>query len=137
MKNNYDKVKLIFNWIDRNIKRDNIELYEPFLVLKEKRGDCQGISNLFLAMCSSLNIPARAAVGVIIREFKKGVFKYAFHQWTEIKLDGQWVFIDPTFNTWGIGLNYIKFFDLEKQIDLLKLIPYTEKLKINIIGEEK
>jgi hypothetical protein len=137
IKNNYDKVKLTLNWIDRNIKRDNIELYEPFLVLKEKRGDCQGISNLFLAMCSSLNIPGRAAVGVIIQEFKKGIFKYAFHQWTEIKLDGQWIFIDPTFNTWGIGLNYIKFFNLEKQIDLLKLISYIEKLKINIIREEK
>jgi hypothetical protein len=136
-KNNDDKVKLILNWIDRNIKRDSIELFEPFLVLKEKRGECQGISNLFLAMCSSLNIPARAAVGIIIQEFQKGIFTYAFHQWAEIKLNDQWISIDPTFNTWGIGLHYIKFLNLEKRIDLLRLLSYIEKLKVKIIMEEK
>ncbi len=131
-----EKIEKIMEWIKENINPLDNGSFEPEIVLKSKKGDCQGISNLFLTMCSALKIPGRAVIGVIILNQNKNYF-YSFHQWVEVWEEDHWVPYDPTFGLRGIGLNYIKLLNLEKKLDLLKLINVLKNLKIEIIEEEQ
>jgi transglutaminase-like putative cysteine protease len=79
-------------------------------------------------MCSSLNIPARAVVGLIIHK-QNGKYFYSFHQWVELLEGSYWIPYYPTFGTRGVGLNYIKLIEVEKKIDFLKLL---NALNINL-----
>ncbi len=86
-KNNTEKYSTIFKWVTANIK------YKPadnraYTVFKERKGICQGFSNLFKIMLLTQNIPALITNGTYV-----GV---GGHAWTYVYLDGQWVVSDPT-----------------------------------------
>lgn len=130
------KIEKILEWIKENIKPTDDGPFEPDLVLKHRKGDCQGISNLFLAMCSALNIFGRAVAGIVIFHQDEKYF-YSFHQWVELWEEDYWIPYDPTFGFTGIGLNYIKLLNLEKRIDLLKMASALKCLKVEIIEEEQ
>ncbi|MCM8804423.1 MAG: transglutaminase-like domain-containing protein [Candidatus Omnitrophica bacterium] len=126
-----EKIQRIIGWIKWNIKPSQEENFEPEIVLNKKKADCQGITNLFLAMCSVLNIPGRRVVGIVLNK-QKNNFVYSFHQWVELCLNGNWVPLDPTIGSTEVGLNYIKLANIERNIDYLKLISALN-LKLEII----
>lgn len=130
--NNHQKIQKILSWIRGNISLSNAELIEPHLVLKEKRGECQGISNLFLAMCSGIKIKGRVAIGLVIINLNNS-YTYAFHQWVELWEGDGWTPYDPTAGKRGIGLNFIKLFDLKKKADVLKLTAFLKIHKVEIL----
>jgi transglutaminase-like putative cysteine protease len=59
--------------------------------LRERRGDCGGLSALFVALCRTAGIPARTVAG-----FGKGSDNW--HVWAEFHVHGAgWIPVDPAF----------------------------------------
>jgi len=132
IKNPIGKLEKIMDWINKNITREKIEISESYKVLEKRRGECQGISNLFLAMCESIKIPSRIVVGIIIYK-EDSSYKYCFHQWVEVWNKKYWIPYDPTFNSRKIDYKYIKLLNLKKRIDLIKIISFLETLEVKIV----
>ena len=81
------------------------EIYRASSVLKAGRAYCVGKAALFAALCRAGGIPARVAFADVtnhlsserLRE-KMGTNYFAWHGFTEVRLDGRWVKASPTFN---------------------------------------
>jgi transglutaminase-like putative cysteine protease len=113
-KSNYQRTKLIYRYIAKNMNYD-VEKFEQNSFswddsdeksLKLKRGVCQDYVFLTLSLLRSLDIPAR---------FVEGVANNQNHAWVEVKVNGDWLVMDPT---WGSGYidpdkGFIKHYDGE------------------------
>jgi transglutaminase-like putative cysteine protease len=82
------------------------DIYRASSVLKAGRAYCVGKAALFAALCRAGGVPARVAFADVtnhlsserLRE-KMGTNYFAWHGFTEVRLDGRWVKASPTFNT--------------------------------------
>jgi hypothetical protein len=102
-----DKALALYDWIGKNIRYD-IAAYlakdlpdpSPAVVLASKLTVCEGYARLFLAMAHSVGLEA-----VMVPGHSRGFSpdenrSEPDHAWNAVKLDGQWVLLDPT---WGAG----------------------------------
>ncbi len=111
----FEAVKKISSWIYSNLNYD-IKYSKTVLpsdkVYENKKGTCDEFTNLFLAMCRSVGIPARYVAGITYS--KEG---WGYHAWAEVYLDDRWVPVDPTWNEigWidGTHIEFGKFIDGE------------------------
>ncbi len=55
----WDKIEAIYDWVRDHVEYKNGELKGAARALKDKTGDCEELSSLFIAMCRSQKIPAR------------------------------------------------------------------------------
>ena len=107
-----EKVRAYFVWICENIKYDiktfengkemdpekRKALNDPENVLKNRKGVCEGYSNLFVALCGEVNIKALKVAG--LSKNTAGKVSRGGHAWCMVRTDGQWGLTDPT---WGAG----------------------------------
>lgn len=95
--------KLLVNAVLRCVRWINAYLsYDPDYLekrqsaletLQTKRGSCEDINHLFNAICRSINIPARVAMGV-----SKGASNWERHVWSEV--------FDPQFGWFPVDVLY-------------------------------
>lgn len=103
--NPYEKVYAIYYWIALNLKYDydeyerilaghgsNCDLQNSSNVLYRKLGVCEGISNLFCALCKSANMSAVKIIGKTSPNATLG------HAWSAIQIEGKWYLIDATWD---------------------------------------
>ena len=98
-KNSKNKIKDISAFVYNQIsdKKIGMPLIPAASILKSKAGDCTEHTVLAISLLRSLNIPARAVVGLILSEDflgEKNVFVY--HMWAEVYENGQWILVDAT-----------------------------------------
>lgn len=94
-----EKALAIYQYVAQNIdydvnkfKTDAFEYDDSALkTLREKKGVCQDYSFLTIALLRSIDMEAR---------FVEGVAEGNRHAWVEVKVDGKWITMDPT---WGSG----------------------------------
>ncbi len=115
-KNDYEKVKAIYEFVAKHIEYDLEKLknndYEwtdgALKTLTTRKGVCQDFSFLTLALLRSIDLPAR---------FIEGEAGGQQHAWVEAWVDGRWISMDPT---WGAGVledgRFIKKYE-EKYFD--------------------
>ncbi len=109
-----DEFKAVFNmakWVTENVeyKLDQLttEVAQPASwVLKNKRGACDEMTSLFVAMARSQGIPARFVSGISFTEQADVVqtlgTEWAPHGWAEVYFPGVgWVSFDLTFDEYG------------------------------------
>lgn len=83
------------------------ELMTATEVLEKNAASCNGKSRLFVALCRSLDIPARVAGGLILNEERKKTS----HLWAEVKLNDQWVPFDPLNGYYAyLPANYLEIY---------------------------
>ncbi len=103
----FEAVTRISTWVFSNVEYDlsySGSIYSSSEVYDERRGTCDEFTNLFLAMCRSVGIPARYVAGIIYS--KEG---WGYHAWAEVYL-GKWVPVDPTWNEIGwLDATHIEF----------------------------
>lgn len=74
-----DRAKRIFRWIVQNIKYDpGQQALSAKVSLEEMKGNCGGISLLFVALCRSVGIPSRIVSGAWLIPNHEGP-----HMWSE------------------------------------------------------
>jgi transglutaminase-like putative cysteine protease len=109
----WDKARAIERWVHRNMQAFEFSqaMAPADSVAKTLSGDCTEYAMLSAAMCRAQGIPSRTAIGLVHAEGKDGKFYLAYHMWTEIYADGQWVSLDATLGMGGIGPGHVKISD--------------------------
>jgi len=89
----------LFNWVRDNIKYDLVSTLNVREILKNKATCCVGKTNLFVALCRAVGIPARYVMfkGNLKSPRKDIASNEAQHVVAEIYIDGKWILVDPAF----------------------------------------
>jgi len=128
-----DTAKKIFNWVSNNITSEAYSSYDrgALYARKERKGDCTEIAYLFVALCRSNKIPARAVGGYICPE--STILSAAeYHNWAEVYLNGSWQVADPQNNIFLKKQdNYIAM----RIIDNVKKNPMSNYHRFRFDGE--
>ncbi|MBM3200178.1 transglutaminase domain-containing protein [Candidatus Woesearchaeota archaeon] len=103
------------SWVKDNIKYDLNTLTEnadqkASWVFTNKRGVCDEITNLFISMLRSVNIPSRFVSGIVYSNLDNS---FGNHGWAEVYFPGYgWVPFDVTFGQYGwVDPTHIKMDD--------------------------
>lgn len=116
-----DLFKVTFNlaeWVEKNVNYELDSLtasasQKASWVLQNKRGVCDEMTSLFVAMCRSLGIPARFVSGVSYTTSDLFSEQWQPHGWAEVYFpEIGWVGFDITFGEYGyIDVTHIKLRD--------------------------
>ncbi len=90
----YAQVDAIRQWVKDNILFEyghSSTSTSAYDIVQNRKGVCRDLSHLCIALCRSLNIPARMAVGYL-HELKP----MDLHAWFEAYLGGKWFTFDAT-----------------------------------------
>jgi transglutaminase-like putative cysteine protease len=90
----YQMVEAIRKWVNLNIKYEynrSTSSTSALDTLESRHGVCRDISHLAIALCRSINIPARIVVGYLYQ-----LYPMDLHAWFEAYLEGQWYTFDAT-----------------------------------------
>ena len=94
-KSDYEKAKLLQNWINTNIKYEYSHVAisaEAYKVFTEKKGVCGGFANLYRELLNLAGIPAVVANGY----YNDPNYGYMPHAWNLVYVDGKWILADGT-----------------------------------------
>uniref|UniRef100_UPI000B2A072C transglutaminase-like domain-containing protein n=1 Tax=Methanobrevibacter arboriphilus TaxID=39441 RepID=UPI000B2A072C len=92
-KTRYYKANAIWNWVRKNIKYNENHHYSAFKTLTKKSGSCQGHSNLIVAMCRALGIPAKYESKF---RYNTKTNKHEAHVWALVYVNNKWYVADGT-----------------------------------------
>ena len=94
---NYEKVKLIFDWIGDYTEYETGDRDQDIRsVFIDAKSVCAGFANSFQYICNKLNIPCACVTGWAERDYIEDGNEY--HEWNIVKIDGKTYWVDPT---WG------------------------------------
>jgi len=92
-------------------------------VAKTRTGDCTEYAMLTAAMCRAQGVPSRTAIGLVYVDRLLGQpAGLAFHMWTEVFVQGQWLGLDATLGQGSIGPGHIKITD-HSWADVISFTP--------------
>ncbi len=116
----------INRWVHDSLAKEiTVSVPSATQVLRERRGDCNEHTQLYVALARAAGIPARIATGLA---YVNGKFYY--HAWPEVWLR-DWVAVDPTFGQFPADAAHLRFVSggLTRQGELLRLVG-TLKLEV-------
>jgi hypothetical protein len=76
---------------------------DPLRILQVGKGRCGEFSVLYVALCLSHGYESRFVVAV---DMKYWVLWFPQHEWAEVKLNDQWVHVDPSDQVWNASSHY-------------------------------
>lgn len=129
-RNSVKAAELLNMWVYENVnKKPALTLPSALDVLKSREGDCNEHTGLYVALARALDLPARAAVGVV---YLNGAFYY--HAWPEVWLGDEmgWVAADPTFGVFPADAARVRLAvgSLQNQMAVAR---FMGKLKIDVL----
>jgi len=123
--NDLIKVMEIVKYVHDTIKYDiSVDQMPPSTwVFENKRGKCSEFTNLFISMCRSIGIKARAVSGFACSELCEK------HAWAEVFIGGRWIDVDPTFMQVPADAAHVVFSrSFESQKIVAGVITSTERV---------
>ena len=124
-----DKLRLLVNWVHKNIeKRPVLSLPDALSTLENRVGDCNEHAVLLAALARAAGIPCRIEAGLV---YLKGRFYY--HAWNVVYL-GRWITVDAVFDQIPADVSHIRFVtgSPSQQLDLMGIIG---KLQLKVINQ--
>src|SRR5262249_23677086 len=91
-------------------------------VARTGTGDCTDYSILAPAMCRAEGMPSGRAIALVYVNNLLGRPGVAFHMWTEVFVNGQWLGLDATLGQGSIGPGQIKITD-HSWADVISFTP--------------
>jgi len=84
-------------------------------------------------------VPSRTAIGLIYAREPGRSPVFAFHMWTEVWVQGQWLAIDPELGQGSIAATHVKiadhsWYDTHSVTPLLSVARVLDKLSIEVIS---
>jgi transglutaminase-like putative cysteine protease len=140
-KDPWKKALLIEKWVHLNMRGTNKEALAPAdEVARTLEGDCTEFAMLMAAMCRAEGVPSRTAIGLIYADTKGGPVM-AFHMWTEVWVQDQWVPLDATLGRGYVGATHLKITDhswheTRSLTPLLPLIRVLGKVQIEVVSNQ-
>ena len=117
----------IMDWVNRSLKKiPTFSIPSTLQILKDRQGDCNEHTLLFVALARQVGLPARMVAGVV---FLEGKFYY--HAWAEAFVGGGvdgWIAVDPVFDQLPADATHVRFIsgDLDKQVEITRFVGYLE-----------
>ena len=136
----WSKAQRLEKWVCENMKPNNaLGFPSASQICRDMEGDCRQHAILLAGLCRASGIPARTAVGMIYARKKGRSPFFAFHMWTEVAIDGQWLALDAVLGKGSVGATHLKMGDhsWSKTATLAPLLPVSEalgKIQIEIIS---
>jgi transglutaminase/protease-like cytokinesis protein 3 len=98
------KLRAMCIWIEKNIKYDlefsraENKTNSPEIIFTNKKGLCLDFARLLNVFCQSQNIPCFDIAGYPIDDIdgKTTSRRDAYHAWNYVKIQGEWLAVDPT-----------------------------------------
>lgn len=118
----------INQWVYKNLEKVLVDTVTALETLRERRGECQSHTNLFVALARSAGIPARVVSGLVYSNEYKG---FLYHAWPEVYV-GEWRALDPTFGQDLVDATHIKMGEGE-QTGPFKLLEFIGKVGVELI----
>jgi hypothetical protein len=134
------KARCIEGWVHSQMR---VAFDEPFAPAGEAartlRGDCRQYCLLTTAMCRAAGVPSRTALGLCYGNDRQRGPVMAFHMWTEVWVNGDWVGIDATRGQGYVGATHIKISDhswhnTQSLTPLLPVFRVLGKLSIDVVS---
>ncbi len=105
-KSDYEKVKAIYGWLCDNVKYDYKNLNDRTYLLKhstyaalvQRKAVCQGYATAFYRLALMAGLDARFISGYGLVEDETGNPYWGEHGWNIVRLDGQWYYLDATWD---------------------------------------
>jgi len=108
----WEKSFAIYTYVTSEFAYDDVQLednhyaYQDDAVslLHRRIAICEGMANVFTALCRAAGIPAVVQFGVsenfsdFVNQSSKRDNEWPNHAWAAVCLDGTWYFVDPTFD---------------------------------------
>lgn len=120
----------INHWVYKNMEKALVDTVTALDALRDRRGECQSHTNLFVALARAAGIPARVISGLVYSDEYKG---FLYHAWPEVYV-GEWRALDPTFGEDLVDATHIKLGDGESA-GPLKLLDFIGKVGIELIDK--
>jgi transglutaminase-like putative cysteine protease len=136
----WSKARRIERWVHNNMNVSFTETFGPASqVARTFRGDCRQHALLTAALCRAAGIPARTAIGLVYANDRTKGPVMAFHMWTEVWVQGQWLAIDATRGEGSVGAMHLKVTDSSwantpSMTPLLPLLRVLGKLSIEVVS---
>lgn len=133
--NPWKKAQRIEKWVHDNMKVQNFSeaMTTADHVAKTLEGDCTEYAMLTAAMCRAAGVPSRTALGLVYAEVRNRGPAFAYHMWTEVWVDGQWLAIDATQGRGGVGVGHIKVAD-HSWHEIRTMVPLLPVMRV-ILGK--
>lgn len=131
-KDAFDAAQAIYEWVYLNIaKTPAISLPSALDVLKQREGDCNEHTYLFVALARAAGLPAQINVGLVYAEREDGKGAFYYHAWPAVFV-GEWIEMDPTLGVPLVDATYICLAagEIGAQMKLLGLIG---RISVDII----
>jgi hypothetical protein len=134
------KARRIERWVHNNMHVGFSENFAPAsTVARSRQGDCRQHALLAAAMCRAAGIPSKTAIGLVYEIDQAKGPAMAFHMWTEVWVQGQWLAIDATRGEGSIGAMHIKITDsswanTQSLSPLLPVLRVLGRLSIEIVS---
>ena len=62
---------------------------------------------------------------------------FLYHTWAESRIGHRWIAVDPTFRQLPADATHIKLMEGEKPSDLIPLVDFIGKVRVEVIRVEK
>ncbi len=124
---NTDKAKACQREIQKRVilKEYDVQIRPVPFVAKSRKGNCVEHATMLAAVCRSLSIPTRIAIGLKWNDSKETP-AMKFHTWVEIQDGPRWVAMDSSQESLPSSIDRIKFRDSDFNAEN----PYLEILEV-------
>jgi len=103
---NYNFTEL-YEWEHQKIRFATNETFErssdPLRILQIGKGRCGEFAVLYVALCVAHGYQSRLVMSV---DVNYRVFWFPQHEWAEVKLNGEWIHVDPSDQVWNAPSHY-------------------------------
>jgi transglutaminase-like putative cysteine protease len=124
----WKKAQRIEKWVKGRIDLRVTDVPSPAdRVARTLSGDCKDAAILVAAMCRSQQIPSRTAIGLVYTASRDQP-RLAYHMWTEVWVNGQWLGLDATRGLGSVGPDHVKVTDhsWKSTVSLTPMLPVTQ-----------
>jgi transglutaminase-like putative cysteine protease len=135
------KARRVEGWVFEHMEKNNQAAFAPAdKIARSLKGDCRLHALLAAAMCRAADVPSRTAVGLVYATDRKaGKAFMAYHMWTEVWVQGQWLAIDATLGQGSIGAAHVKiadqsWYDTQSLTPMLAVARVLDKLSIEVVS---
>jgi transglutaminase-like putative cysteine protease len=119
--------ELLTHWVFRETRRTpNTRVPNALSTLNSRRGDCNDLTVLYVALARAAGLPTRPVAGLL-----RIGGRFYYHAWPEVYL-GDWVAVDPTLDQFPADGGHLRFVvnGLARQIELLRFLG---GLKVDVL----
>lgn len=126
-RNSLRAARLLMQWVHDNIQKRAVpSLPNALQVLRQKVGDCNEHTVLYIALARAIGLPARTNVGLVSVD---GRFYY--HAWPEVYV-GAWLSLDPVFNQMPADATHIRLMQggIDRQVEIVRFMGKVKTLRV-------